>query len=57
MIQAINQYPSNIAIKNNVSISLENYNEDTILFKLALNTTIQDYEAMQLVFANKYLIK
>ncbi|MBS3096378.1 hypothetical protein J4480_02965 [Candidatus Woesearchaeota archaeon] len=48
---------TDIAIKNNVSISLENYNEDTILFKLALNTTIQDYEAMQLVFANKYLIK
>lgn len=48
---------TDIAIKNNVSISLENYDKDTILFKVDLNTTIQDHEIMELVFADKYLIK
>src|SRR3989338_751037 len=45
------------AIENNVSINLENYDKETILFKVALNTSMQDYEVIQLIFANKYLIK
>ena len=45
------------AIDNNVSIKFENYNEDTILFKVLLNTTLIQEEIFEFVFANKYFIK